>query len=124
MRSDAHSPQVQPVGVPASLDGDVGMTPFVSVTGTGTVQQSEFVIRQYEHSATQFCGELGTKWSMIKMRANVRLIRWTLPIVGVGAIPLVIQPIDDFCEETLMPPVSRLIDGFFKDQKDGKEMKE
>jgi hypothetical protein len=65
----------------------------------------------------------GTKWVMIKARANTTTIRWTLPLVGVAAIPLIIKPIDDFCEEQIMHRASPLIDQFFteKDEKNEKE---
>ena len=42
---DADPTEVQPVGVPAGLDRDVGVCPLVSVTGTGSVQQPECRIR-------------------------------------------------------------------------------
>lgn len=43
------------------------------------------------------------KFILIKNKVNTKNIRWTLPLVGVGMIPLIIKPIDDFTEEKIMP---------------------
>lgn len=43
------------------------------------------------------------KWVMVKSGAKVHYIRWALPLVGVGMIPFIIKPIDDFTEEKIMP---------------------
>lgn len=40
---------------------------------------------------------------MIKSGVKVHYIRWRLPIVGVGMIPLIIKPIDDFTEKQIIP---------------------
>ncbi len=45
VRGDADPTKIEAVGVPAGLDRDVGMSPLVSVPGTGTVQEPELVIR-------------------------------------------------------------------------------
>lgn len=112
------------------------MHPFVDQHGwSHPISHAELAKRSFWHlTASLFFPTLtigglikSAKWSMIKMRASVRLIRWTLPLLGVGAIPLVIEPIDDFCGETLMPPVSAWIDGFFLasfETKSDKEIKE
>ena len=67
MRGDAHSTEIEPVGVPAGLDCDIGMSSLVGVPGAGPTQNSEFLIREIEHSASQFGGELGTESSMIRV---------------------------------------------------------
>ena len=53
VRGDANPTKIQPVGVPAGLDRDVGMRPLVRVPGTGPVQQAELVVRQVEQEAPQ-----------------------------------------------------------------------
>ena len=32
-------------------------------------------------------------------------MRWTLPIIGIGMIPFIIKPIDDFVEQQIMPRI-------------------
>lgn len=43
-----------------------------------------------------------TKWIMIKSGCKIHTIRWTLPLVGIGMIPFIIKPIDDFTEKYIM----------------------
>ena len=59
VRGDADPTEVEPVGIPAGLDRDVGMSPLVSVPGTGTVQEPELVIRRSNRSPRRFQGESG-----------------------------------------------------------------
>lgn len=100
------------------------MHPFVDKNGwSHPVTHAELAKRSLWHLTasllfpTGVVGGLihGTKKAMIHARANVRLIRWTLPAVGVGVIPFIIKPIDDFCEEQIMERASPYIDAFFQD---------
>ena len=59
MRCDAHPAQVEPIGVPARLDRDVGMSPLVSVPVAGQVQEAELVVRQVEQQPAHFASESG-----------------------------------------------------------------
>ena len=45
----------------------------------------------------------GSKYLMIKTGVKVHYIRWALPIIGIGLIPFVIKPIDNFTEKYIMP---------------------
>jgi len=65
VRGDANPTKVEPVGVPAGLDRDVGMSPLVSVPGTSTVQEPELVVRQVEQQPPQIQGESGGTWTVI-----------------------------------------------------------
>jgi hypothetical protein len=86
MWGDANSPQVKPVSVPAILYGDVGVGPLVRVPGARTIQQSEIVVGQIEHLASQFGGEHGTESSMIRVSGFLH----PLGVVAYGEQP------DDF----------------------------
>lgn len=60
MGHDADPAQIEPVGIPASLDRHVGVIPFVRVTLASTKQKPELVVVQIEHAATKFGSELGS----------------------------------------------------------------
>jgi len=101
------------------------MHPYVDVYGwSHPVSHAELAKRSLWHLTaslvfpTLSIGGLvkSTKWAMVKARATTKMIRWTLPLVGVATIPLIIKPIDDFCEDQIMHRASPLIDRFFMDE--------
>ncbi len=71
VRFDAHSSQVQPVRIPASLDRDVGMRGFVRMPRTSFVQPMKIVISQFEQVSPQRQGEIRSALTMIGVRAFV-----------------------------------------------------
>jgi hypothetical protein len=86
MWGDANSPQIKSVGVPARLNGDVGVSALVRVAGARSIQKSELVIREIEHLSSKFGGELGTESSMIRVSGFLH----PLGVVAYGEQP------DDF----------------------------
>ena len=58
----ADPPQVQTVGVPAGLDGAVGLSFSIGVTGTGGIEQIEIIVTQVEPVATKCCGQFGSRF--------------------------------------------------------------
>ena len=67
MRRDSDSPQIEAVGVPARLDRDVRMSPFVGVSLAGAVQKPEFVVVQIERGSANFCGKLRGPSAMLRI---------------------------------------------------------
>jgi hypothetical protein len=51
--------QVEPIGVPAGPDGDLGVGPLVGVPDAGAVEQVEVGVGQVEQAASEGSGELG-----------------------------------------------------------------
>ena len=51
IRRDAHTPEIEPVGVPAGPDGDVGMSPLMGVPCAGSMQESKLRMGQLEQTA-------------------------------------------------------------------------
>ena len=68
MRHDADPTEIETVRIPARLNCDIRMRPFVRVPFTGPVQQPKFVIVQIEDAPTQFRGELGGARSVFGIR--------------------------------------------------------
>ena len=60
MRHDPDSPKIQPVGIPTSLDGHIGMIAFERVAFTGSVEPAEFAILQIKDAAPQLGRQLGS----------------------------------------------------------------
>lgn len=65
MRRDAHSTQIKPVGIPASLNCNVGMSLFVGMTRTGPVQKSKLVVVKFERGTPKLHGKPGRPWTML-----------------------------------------------------------
>ena len=53
MRSDADAAQVEAVGVPAGLHGDIGFGVTIAVTGAGFHQEVHFLGVGLEHPSLQ-----------------------------------------------------------------------
>lgn len=87
--------------------------PLYQKEGLSTHTQTEFKKRAVWHGLASMLfptlaigsGVKLTKLLMTGTNCSVRSIRWTLPIVGIGLIPLVIKPIDDFTEHRIMPKI-------------------
>lgn len=47
----------------------------------------------------------GTKFILQKLKTSVHYIRWIVPTVGIGMIPLVVEPIDHSVDEFVMKPI-------------------
>ena len=75
MRRDANSPQIKSIRIPARLNGQVGMSPFVSMPFTGTVEQIELVIRHIEQLSPKFRREICPPKSMIRISAFIHAAR-------------------------------------------------
>src|SRR4051794_12886613 len=59
VRCDADAAEVEPVGVPAGLNGDVGVGPLVGVARAGVVEQAELGVGEVEEPAAEGPGERG-----------------------------------------------------------------
>jgi hypothetical protein len=65
MRCDADTPEVEAIGVPASLDRHVGVRPLVGMPGAGPMQEEERAVGQVEQPAPERPGELGGSGSVV-----------------------------------------------------------
>jgi hypothetical protein len=66
---DADPAEVQAVGIPAGLDGDVGVCPLMGVPGTRAVEKPECRVGEVKQGTAQFQCVSGRAWSVIGVRA-------------------------------------------------------
>jgi len=58
MGCHANSAEVQSVGIPASLDGDVGMRPLIRMASASSVKEFELLVGQVEFSPSKIGGKV------------------------------------------------------------------
>ena len=75
MRRNANSPQIKSIRIPARLNGQVRMSPLMSMPFTGTVQQIEFVIGHLKQLTSQFRREICSPEPMIRIGAFIHAAR-------------------------------------------------
>lgn len=59
IRPNPHAPQVQPICIPARLDGDIGRKPTVAVPSAGRDKKRHSLFIEMEMPPVQLHGELG-----------------------------------------------------------------
>lgn len=58
VRYNAYTPQIEPIGIPTSLNGDIAGGQAVGVVGAGCFEQGEMMDREMECFAVQYFTEL------------------------------------------------------------------
>ena len=67
MWCDADTTQIKPVGIPASLNGHVGMGTFVRVAVARLEQQPELMVFEIENAAPQIQSEFSRSWAVLRI---------------------------------------------------------
>ena len=71
---DPDSAEIEPVGIPACLDGHVGMAALVRVPCTGSTQELEFTIRELEDDSSELTSQLGGAGSVRRVVALIQAL--------------------------------------------------
>jgi|GEM_PF-3969274 len=75
MWRDPYPAEVEAVGIPTSLYGDVGMGSLMGMPRTGLFEKVKLVIGQVEQTVTKRSGKLGGTGAMIRIRSFVDPLR-------------------------------------------------
>lgn len=67
MRGYADPPKIKPIRIPASLHRDVGISPFMRVPRTRSMQQIEFSVGQVEQFSSLVLSKISGSWAVVRI---------------------------------------------------------